>query len=80
MPFIYYKLPCKNKLAKPAVTGQHKHPLIQPNYFSLWGDFSGRRKCGRDINQQECQHTAQYERVHLPSLCVSSNLDWEERG
>lgn len=39
MPFIYYKLPCKNKLAKPAVTGQHKHPLIQPNYFSLWRDF-----------------------------------------
>lgn len=39
MPFIYYKLPCKNKLAKPAVTGQHKHPLIQPTYFNSQGFF-----------------------------------------
>lgn len=54
MPLIYYKLPCKNKLAKPAVTGQHKHTLIQqPNNVKSQMRFSHRGKMQRKYKSTE---------------------------
>lgn len=83
MPFIYYKLPCKNKLVKAAVTGRCKYPLIQPNYTWVSGRLSQestmQRKCKtRDIFRST--GPGQCEGTYLPAPCVRWNLDWEERG
>lgn len=65
MPFIYCNLPCKNKLAKPAVTGQHKHPLTQRNYFSHWQGLPGKEKMRRKYKPGRISNAGNDMRKHI---------------